>query len=232
MGVFGVNIGYLAEVLKKTMSLKFCVKGILVLGLSFILVDCRNQSKTSVDPLSAENDTLIPFVVDLVKKMDNKIQWERMEYDSLAFQTVKIHRPICSISDKNEFVESVEDIDLLKYFTKEELSRPKHDSLDIEIIKRYNSIGGRVIEVDYNMIKYWYEESDRLLSDNPNAVIPPSFQWYFSVSEPVLSKDEKYIYFEFLECNNDKEAFWVYVFKKENTGWKRFYVKRIGVKIA
>ena len=197
---------------------------VLLFPLLFTCCQDRQKINTYNSNQSVKNDTLIPFSIELVKKLENKIEWSRIEFDSVTSQKARIHRPIFYLCEKNDFVESV-DIDLYKYFTKKELNRLNVHPIDSGIIKKYGV-------VNLNTVRYWYEESERLRLEDSEAVIPLSFHWYFGVSGPILSGNGKYIYLEIFESNADKSVFWVYVFKKERSHWKRFYVKRIGVKAA
>ena len=171
-----------------------------------------------------EKDTLISFSIELVERLDDRIEWNRIEFDSVTSEIVTIHRPIYYLSDKNDFEESVNDIDLLKYFTKDELSKSTVHPLSPVILKKYGFVNA-------NTVRYWYKEYERFQLEDTHALIPASFQWYFSVSEPILSENGKYIYMEIFESNIDRESFWVYVLKKEKGIWKRFYVKEIKVKM-
>lgn len=205
----------------------------IIVGMLFILMSCQQQKEApgKIDGQLTENDSLTLFAINLIKKLDNRIKWTRAEFDSLTSKRTEIHRPVCSAYDKNAFVESVRSIDLSKYFAKGELNEFKPGVLGPEIIKRYNSVGDEITYINSNTIKYWYQESDRLMHHDPGAEIPPSFHWYFSVSKPILSKCGQYIYLELFECNSDREVFWIYIFKKENHIWKRLYVKETKVKM-
>lgn len=156
---------------------------LIVLLFPLFFAGCRDPQKIKANDLnpSIEKDALISFSIDLVKKLDNRIQWYRVEFDSVTSQKVRIHRPIFYLCEKNDFVESVDSIDLFKYFTKKEFDQLKIHPIDSGITKRYGV-------VNTNTIRYWYEESEHLLLEDSSAVIPPSFQWYFGVSVPVLSK--------------------------------------------
>lgn len=199
----------------------------MILLFSLFFLGCKNQKRINVNDDSKpllESDTLVSFSIELVKKLDNKIEWSRIEFDSITSQKVRIHRPVFNLCEKNDFVESVEDIDLFRYFTKEELNHLKVHPLDSTVIKKYGSVNA-------DKIRDWHVESERLLLENPKTVIPPSFQWYFSISGPVLSKNGKHIYLEIFESNINKSAFWVYIFEKEKNTWKIFHVKEITVKM-
>lgn len=205
---------------------------LFILALSFVFSNCQEQKAVRVkNVVPVENDSLIPFTIELVKSLDNKIKWSRNEFDSTTSKNIEIHRPIFFMLDKLSQTESIEEIDLFKYFTEEELSQAKYDTLDFNIVKRYNSVNNNVIEINWNTSKFWFEETDRLRHDNPKEPLPPSFQWYFSISKPVLAKNGKCIYFELFECNIDRESIWVYIFRKENGVWNKFYVNESKIKI-